>query len=309
MSVQICESCGDARVREPGLCPWCGAGPIPMATVHKEPAAELIHRAPGGDGGFSWFGLTLWTALGVGAVVDARFRLLVIIFGLSIPLMVVHLSAFVFFGLWRRAAIEEIGIGAGGRLARAKLGRVTVRLNWMITSGYVKFRGQDDLPPMPGETMERPVDGRRDFQELRPWERLILNLSAPALVLAFAAVLIGPARAWGSLVSGFRQHLTAAIPPAHEGQALVAGLFELVAGGQLALAMGLMACKMTAGNLLPVPVLNGGEALIEAVHLVTGRPVPQRWRSLLQVIGLCFLLGLAVLWLLVLVRYMKGAAV
>jgi regulator of sigma E protease len=58
--------------------------------------------------------------------------------------------------------------------------------------------------------------------------------------------------------------------------------------GMVSLSVGLV-------NLLPVPVLDGGQILFFLLEAVRGRPLPLRWRETIQLASVLFLLGLMVL--------------
>jgi regulator of sigma E protease len=47
-----------------------------------------------------------------------------------------------------------------------------------------------------------------------------------------------------------------------------------------------VAAKFAAMNLLPVPILNGGQAILELLQWLMRRPLPPRGLKVLQVAGL-----------------------
>jgi regulator of sigma E protease len=48
-------------------------------------------------------------------------------------------------------------------------------------------------------------------------------------------------------------------------------------------------------NLLPIPILDGGQILIACAEKVRGKPLPERVVGYLQLVGLVLILGLMVL--------------
>ncbi|MBM4392366.1 MAG: site-2 protease family protein, partial [Deltaproteobacteria bacterium] len=78
-------------------------------------------------------------------------------------------------------------------------------------------------------------------------------------------------------------------PPEIFRQAMAAaerGVFDYARlMGQLSISLGVL-------NLLPVPVLDGGQIVMYAAELVRGRPLPVRLRERLQQVGVVFLLTL-----------------
>jgi membrane-associated protease RseP (regulator of RpoE activity) len=65
--------------------------------------------------------------------------------------------------------------------------------------------------------------------------------------------------------------------------------------------LGFMAAKMAALNALPIPVLNGGEALLT---ILQWRRPPQPWRYKIQYAGLLFMLWFAIAYLIAFVSFL-----
>ena len=58
---------------------------------------------------------------------------------------------------------------------------------------------------------------------------------------------------------------------------------------------------MAAVNLLPVPVVSGGLALIQILEWMTGRRLPPKWRVVFELLGVLVLIALFGVWFLAVV--------
>ena len=56
-----------------------------------------------------------------------------------------------------------------------------------------------------------------------------------------------------------------------------------------------MSLSLGVINLVPIPVLDGGQILTYAAEWIRGRPLPYRMRERLQQAGLLFIVGLMLL--------------
>ncbi len=70
------------------------------------------------------------------------------------------------------------------------------------------------------------------------------------------------------------------------GQAARTGLTELIR------LMGFLSLQLGLLNLLPIPVLDGGNVLLLAIEGVSGRPISLKKREIIQMIGLAILLAI-----------------
>ena len=59
--------------------------------------------------------------------------------------------------------------------------------------------------------------------------------------------------------------------------------------------MALITINLGLFNLLPVPALDGGRLLFILIEMITKKPVPQKWESVVHAVGFFILIGLMLL--------------
>jgi membrane-associated protease RseP (regulator of RpoE activity) len=209
-----------------------------------------------------------------------RWRLLYAWFALLTLVVVAHLLPCVIWARWRRIGIITVGIYFGASLVRFRIWGIPVRINWIPTGGYVKLRGTDEPnTPLPGT-----------YNALPRWERAAMNLAMPLGTLLVGFVSLGPSRAMHSLLFAFRSLVVGAGQPQTAGLELVARLFDPLANGEVVASLGRVAIVMTAINLLPISIVNGGIALLELISAVV--PISLRARAILDILSLLIACGL-----------------
>jgi membrane-associated protease RseP (regulator of RpoE activity) len=184
----------------------------------------------------------------------------------------VHLLVAAAAGTMAGARVEEIAVFLGGSFP-IRAANPRVRLGW-FPGGWVRFAAPPDAP------------------EADPLERLprgvgcAVALAGPAAVLALSACLLGPVEAALTAAAVFEQILHGLDP-----QRVAAPLraWEGLGASPVALA-GVVLAKVAGFNLLPLPTLAGGHALLSLV-----RP-PFATRVALTVVGTLGLLVLGAGW-------------
>lgn len=152
-----------------------------------------------------------------------------------------HLLAFALVGRLLGGKIEEYGIFTGPKLFGFQLGGVTIRVNALPFGGFVKF-----------------ADG---FSDLSAWRKIIIVLSGCAALILIAILIFGASEGWNKVINGFPQMFWLTVAPFSSGKEIFATLFEFARTQTFLACIGLFAAKMAAFNLLPLGLLNGGEAL------------------------------------------------
>src|SRR5687768_16786806 len=156
-----------------------------------------------------------------------------------------------------RVPVEEFSVYFGRALARFRVGRTLVRINWIPLGGYVKFKGirqPDDDPSSIG-------DDEVTFAEVHPLRRALIAISGPVVLLALGGCLLGPSRTYAFFAS-----LPANLLHAINEGGVIGTLRAFFSGfgdpsmvirrtGELALFFGTI-------NMLPVPIVSGGIALM-----------------------------------------------
>jgi len=169
--------------------------------------------------------------------------------------LVLHVSSFAVAGHAAGVTVREVALGWGPVLAR--IGKL--RLRPVPVSGYVRFKDARAEPLEPGDTADA-----FDHQPLGV--QLAITLSGSLLLLVLALSMLG-ADGLFAFASAFGQVIEGALSPLGAAQHLLAAGSAFAQAQPFALTLGLVAAKLAAVNLLPLPALNGGQALA----LVFGR--------------------------------------
>lgn len=203
---------------------------------------------------------------------------------------VVHLGAMAVAAEAFKVAVHQVVIGWGPALF--SFGRWTLKL--LPFGGFVKVRDTRDEPP-------------HEWQELAPADAIngrsrtvqaAILLSGPVALVLLAVAVRGADGLW-STAAGFTQILRGALDHdyAHE---LFDKLGETAQHGLLPV-FAITAAKIAAFNLLPLPALNGGQALIAFVCGPSLTRPP--WLVRLQTLGVWLTIFLGLLWLVAVVTY------
>ena len=223
-------------------------------------------------------------ALLVVAATNQNTRPLLSILGLILIVNLVHLGGFVIAGLLSGASIEKIDIFTGPKLAVVHFRGVPLSVGCLPTGGSVAFKGM--------AYSEEEAEGK-SFRRLPLAWRMVIIASGPLAVSLLASVCIGPVEAGRSLINGFHQFVMGAFAPSSQGQALLKKALYLFHTQPFVIVLGVVSAKIAAGNLLPVPPMNGGQLLME---LFRGRIEKSNTASRCQMLGLTFVLLLFLGW-------------
>ena len=157
------------------------------------------------------------------------------------------------------AKIEVVSLFSGPRILGRKMGGADFRISLLPVGGYVKFYGNT--------TESAGIGNGKAFKDLHVMKRVFIALSGPLALLLFAANMIGLGQVARPLISGFSQFFSGALMPFSQGQYLLQRLAD-IAATSVPLFLALIAIKMAAFNLLPLPILNGGYVILEILRLV-----------------------------------------
>ncbi|MEO0520105.1 MAG: site-2 protease family protein [Cyanobacteria bacterium P01_A01_bin.116] len=164
--------------------------------------------------------------------------------------------------------IKRISFGLGPVLF--KVGIVTV--SPLLTGGSVT--ALDSRVESIYET-----DLPQAFNHQPMWVQVWVPLSGVFGLGAIAYLLLGTA-AVPTFLSGFEQIIRGALSPFEVAQGQLRSVQQFVAGSDFLVVLGATASKLAAFNLLPLPGLNGGQALINLVKM--GQPEVAWEASLVQ---------------------------
>jgi hypothetical protein len=113
------------------------------------------------------------------------------------------------------------------------------------------------------------------LNDLHPLERAFIAGSGCLTLIVLSALCLGPVAAIRSLGHGFVQLIPFApwtpawVPPGNE---LVGRFLALLRSGSFRVALGVLAARLAALNLLPLPPLNGGTIVLILLGWKKGPP-------------------------------------
>lgn len=194
-------------------------------------------------------------------------------------LVAVHIGAMAAAGALLGHVPHLIRLGVGPQLFRTR-GRVPLAVGLLPLGGWVQF-AEGDADPFVGRI---------------GWKLSVIAAAGCAALiavgLALGASLDGLLRAWSQLVEG-------ALHPYDVGAPLIRRYLDRLAL-EPAPAVGSLALKVAAVNLLPLPSTNGGQLIAGLVRVLAPDRAPSRapWLA----VAMVPMLGLGVGWILALAR-------
>jgi len=193
-----------------------------------------------------------------------------LIFTLPILLLVIHLVSMALAAAAVGARVAEVRFFFGpGLVLRPAAPRITVGV--VPLGGFVRCHGQGEADP--------ESEGR--FESLPAWRRAVVFLSGNVSLLALACVLLGPGEALAS-VARLPGQLLGLTDPRGAAQDTLTSLLAL-GHGPLPLALGVLAAKLGAFNLLPLATLNGWALVRMALPAALAKKLEIPW-SLLSIL-------------------------
>lgn len=174
--------------------------------------------------------------------------------------------------------VNLVALGLGPQLFA--VGRVSIRL--FPFGGFVRMH----------DNREPGVEAHPDAYDIQSgWVRILIPLGGCAALVLMAVALRGPG-GWWSFLHGFQQILIGTLSPGVIGVDLVNSYVRAAEAGGFFAVAGILFAKMAAMQLLPFPVMNGGQILLELLlpHSAAAGPAFLR----LQQIGftaLCVVMG------------------
>ncbi len=220
--------------------------------------------------------------------------------------VVVHTATMALVG-WRvGATVEEVGIFVGPVPIRFRYRGVSYRIGVIPMGGYVKFKGDRDEPKSTEETLFAADAEPPAFGDLHPLKRVVTAASGCAALILVAAVCLGPWASVRSLGHGFVQVIPFApwTPSWVPGGKELAGRFvSLCRHGPFQVALGVLAVRFAAFNLLPLAPFNGG--MIVTTLLGWKKGLPEKASTVVTAIGVGLSFTLIGYWLLQFAKIFK----
>ncbi len=112
-------------------------------------------------------------------------------------------------------------------------------------------------------------------------------------------------QAWRVLARGFEQIIRGAILPLSQGHDYVHSVVAFVKGHPFITILGATAAKECAFNLLPIPPLSGGYALLAILDSLL--PLSEKLRYRAMLIGFLCLVALMVGWMVAVISAMVNS--
>ncbi|WP_187395167.1 site-2 protease family protein [Pigmentiphaga aceris] len=185
--------------------------------------------------------------------------------------------------------VREVSIGLGP--TAFSIGRLTLRALSFGSSVRFKDSREEELDE---SDMHDAFDGRSALVQM------LIGLSGCIALVALSAA-IWQSEAIRLVLDGFVQILWGAASPRVKAQAFLAQAEQVLAGLPFLAVLGLVAAKLAAFNLLPLPAANGGFVLA-TLGRVFG--IAQQWPEKLTSGLLLVYFAIALSWLAALVMYL-----
>lgn len=211
-------------------------------------------------------------------------------------------------------AVPTVSLGLGRRLAGFHWRGTDYRLSLLPLGGYVTLAGAD-----PTEPADPDVPAQRSFRGRPVWQRILIIAAGPLANLALPVLLFAALQLpeqslrvalWGgleqtgmlcgSMLSQLGELLTGEVSLSRG----LGGPIEIIRQASATTAAGVPATAQLLGmlslsvgliNLLPVPVLDGGQLFFLLAEGLRGRPLSVRLREQAQQAGLVALTLLTLL--------------
>jgi membrane-associated protease RseP (regulator of RpoE activity) len=226
-----------------------------------------------------------------------KMRFIVTLVAASIPCVFLHVGSMALSGLLLGATLEEVSWFFGPPYIRIRIGQVNCRFGLIPFGGYAKFKG-DQTPrkateePLFAADLEPP-----GFNDLHPIKRAAIHASGCLVLIILAVLCLGPVHATRSLGRGFVQFVpfapwTPAWVP--EGRELAARFLSVFRNGPYPFALGVLAAKLAAANLFPVPPMNGGQLILTLMEWK--RSLPDKVTAPVVWVGILACLTIVLYW-------------
>lgn len=210
----------------------------------------------------------------------------------------VHISGFVLMARLFGITARVFSIFMGPVLFSFKLRKTQYQLSLLPLGGYAKF-------PNTEEPFNTP-SGEERLDEAHPFKRCAVYLGGCTFLAVFSIAILGPQEWWHSFQSTFQQYLRGALSPLKYGAPGLRAFFDSQPTFPTLVAV--MAAKLCAMHLLPLPNFNGGDAILTLIRW--RRMGISEWDNRLTIIGLLIMLPLIIGWWIAVFDaiFLKGSA-
>jgi regulator of sigma E protease len=192
--------------------------------------------------------------------------------------IVIHLLGFLIAAKLLCIPVLVFSIFMGPPLFSFTLRKTVVQFCMLPLGGYVKVAQREGGNPSTGS--------ERHFEDLHPLTRVAFFLMGCFLLGVVSFATLGARDAWDGFLHTYSQFLNIAVSPIKFGAAKLEAFFAQVSNGTISplQALGWVSIKFSALNLLPLPLLNGGAALITLIKWK--KTETASWENTAQLLGL-----------------------
>ena len=208
-------------------------------------------------------------------------------------LAAIQVAAIAAAGFASGVAIRQISFGAGPRLLQ--FGKCVVRA--FPFAGWVKFKDTRADDGVDTSAERTNLDAYN--HQLRIVQAAI-TLAGPAS-LAAVALILAQEKGLSEVLTGFRQIFAGGLQPLSVAQTYLSATQSFAANGGFGALTVVLAAKFAAFNLLPFPMLNGGQALLALLRKPGDEPAA--WQTSLQQWAMLPWSALVLSWLVAFVYY------
>ena len=185
------------------------------------------------------------------------------------------------------ATVEEVSLFFGPNIIKFRYRGVNYRIGMIPMGGSVRFKGEQDKPKRTEEIRFAADMDTPGFTDLHPLKRVAIAAAGCVALVVLGAICMGTGASIRSLGRGFFQAIpfapwTPAWVPG--GRELADRFVALLLKRPFRVALGVLAVKVTAFNLLPLPTLNGG-AIVTYLAFWRKRP-PERFSTAFTFVGI-----------------------
>jgi len=203
--------------------------------------------------------------------------------------VLLHMFVIALCGAAFGVTVREISLGLGPKAF--SIGNFTFRA--FPFGGSVRFKDSRE-EELDADDMRGALDDRSLLVQI------VIGLSGCLALLALAIVAL-QAEGVKAFLNGFLEIVMGAVSPMDKAQALLAQAQQRLTGAPFVTVLGLVAAKLAAFNLLPLPAANGGFVI---AMIARGLGIAKFWPQGLTPVLLLAYLAIAISWLWALVVYL-----
>jgi len=203
--------------------------------------------------------------------------------------VLLHMFVIALCGAAFGVTVREISLGLGPKAF--SIGNFTFRA--FPFGGSVRFKDSRE-EELDADDMRGALDDRSLLVQI------VIGLSGCLALLALAIVAL-QAEGVQAFLNGFVEIVMGAVSPMDKAQALLAQAQQRLTAAPFVTVLGLVAAKLAAFNLLPLPAANGGFVI---AMIARGLGIAKFWPQGLTPVLLLAYLAIAISWLWALVVYL-----